>query len=136
MFSKQLGVAAAPFKRSSPSMLRVFTKYIPAFYGDMSLWKIHRCYLFVLICGRFRNNPALPPLLSEKLLQCSFWRFVDTRPIVLPRLRTHFADILMYTTTNYKRRSYLNTLISECMVCFADSLFKFLLLPPSPFLDP
>ena len=32
---------------------------------------------------------------------CSFWRFVDTRPIVRPRLRTHFADILnsqlMYT---------------------------------------
>ena len=71
VFSKQLGVAAAPFKRSSPSMLGVFTKYIPAFYGDMSLWKIHRCYLFVLICGRFRNNRALPPLLSEKLLRCS-----------------------------------------------------------------
>ena len=32
---------------------------------------------------------------------CSFWRFVDTRPIVRPRLHTHFADILnsqlMYT---------------------------------------
>ena len=32
---------------------------------------------------------------------CSFWRFVDTGPIVRPRLRTHFADILnsqlMYT---------------------------------------
>ena len=53
------------------------------------------------MCGRFRNNRALPPLLSEKLLQCSFWRFVDTQPIVRPRFRMHFADILnsqlMYT---------------------------------------
>ena len=58
------------------------------------------CYLFVLICGRFRNHRPLPPLPSEKLLQCFFWRFVDTRPIVWPRLRTHFTDIpnsqLMY----------------------------------------
>ena len=79
---------------------------------------------FTVICGRFRNHRAffLP---SEKLLQCSFWRSVDTRPIVLPRLRTHFADILMYTTTNDKRRSYLDTLISESMVSFADSPFKF-----------
>ena len=101
VFSKQFGVADAPFKRSSPSMLLVFTKYIPAFYGDMSLWKIHRSYLFVLICGRFRNHRALPPLPSEKLLQCCFWCFVDTRPIVQPRLRMHLADILnsqlMYT---------------------------------------
>ena len=37
VFSKQFWVAAAPFKHSSPSMLPVFTKYIPAFYGDMSL---------------------------------------------------------------------------------------------------
>ena len=60
--------AAAPFKRSSPSMLSIFTKYIPAFYGDMSLQKIHRygSYLFVLTCGRFRNHRALPPLPSEK----------------------------------------------------------------------
>ena len=92
VFSK----AAAPFKRSSPSMLSVFTKYIPAFYGDMSLLKIHHygSYLFVLICGRFRNYRALPSLRSEKRVQCSSWRFVDTRPIVRPRLRTHFADIL------------------------------------------
>ena len=88
--------AAAPFKRSSHSMLSIFTKYIPAFYGDMSLQKIHRygSYLFVLICGRFRNHRALSPLPSEKRVQYSFWRFVDTRPIVRPRLRTHFADIL------------------------------------------
>ena len=37
VFSKQFWVAAAPFKRSSPSMLSVFTKYIPALYGDMPL---------------------------------------------------------------------------------------------------
>ena len=37
IFSKQFWVAAAPFERSLPSMLPVFTKYIPAFYGDMSL---------------------------------------------------------------------------------------------------
>ena len=138
VFSKQLGVAGAPFKRSSPSMLRVFTKYIPAFYGDMSLWKIHRSYLFVLICGRFRNHRALLPLQSKKLLQYSFRRFVDTRPIVLPRLCTHFADILnsqlMYTV-QLLMRLYLDTLISERMISFADSLFKFLLLPPSRFLD-
>ena len=40
------------------------------------------------------SDRALPPLRSEKLLQYSFLRFADTRPIVRPRLRTHFADIL------------------------------------------
>ena len=30
-------VVAAPFKGSLPSMLPVFTKYIPAFYGDVPL---------------------------------------------------------------------------------------------------
>ena len=35
-------------------------------------------YLFVLICGRFRNHRALPPLPSEKLLQCFFfWHLVQ-----------------------------------------------------------
>ena len=47
------------------------------------------------------DHRALPPLRSEKLLQYCFWRFVDSRPIVRPRFRTHFADILnsqlMYT---------------------------------------
>ena len=96
VFAQQFWVAAAPFEHSSPLMLPVCTKYIPAFYGDMSLQKIHRygSYLFVLICGRFRNHRALPPLPSEKRVQCSSWRFVDTRPIVRPRLRTHFAGIL------------------------------------------
>ena len=37
MFSKQFWIAATPFKRSLPLMLPVFTKYIPAFYSDMSL---------------------------------------------------------------------------------------------------
>ena len=40
------------------------------------------------------------------------------------------------TTTNVKMRSYPDTLISESMVSFADSPFKFLLLPPSCILDP
>ena len=40
------------------------------------------------------------------------------------------------TTNNDKRRSYPDTLFSESMVSFADSPFKFLLLPPSRFLDP
>ena len=75
-----------------------------------------------------------------------FWgRFVDTRPIVRPRLPMHFADILngqlrstnVYsTTTNNERRSYLDTLISESMISFADSPFKFPLLPPSRLLGP
>lgn len=83
---------------------------------------------------KIKKHRALPPLPSEKLLHCySGWRFVDTRPIVRPRLRTHFAVILNSTTTNDKRRSYPDTLISNSMVSFADSLFKFLLLPPSRF---
>ena len=39
----------------------------------------------------------------------------------------------MYTA---QRRTYPDTLISESMVSFADSTFKFLLLPPSRCLDP
>ena len=35
-----------------------------------------------------------------------------------------------------KKRSYPDTLISESMVSFADSLFELSLLPPSRFLDP
>ena len=140
VFSQQFWVAAAPFEHSSSLMLPVFTKYIPEFYGDISLlWKIHRSYLFVLICVRFRNHRALPPLPSEKLLQCSFWRFAHTRPIVRPRLRTHFADTLnsqlMHTVQLLIIKGGL-TLISESMVSFADSPFKILLLPPSRFLDP
>ena len=39
-------------------------------------------------------------------------------------------------TNNDKRRSYPDTLISKSLVSFADLPFKFLLLPPSHFLDP
>ena len=83
----------------------------------------------------------MPPKRSVKLLQYSFWRFVDTLPIVRSKLRTHFAEptvnVNMYTVqlTNDKIRSYPDTLISESMVSFADSPFKFPLLPPSRFLD-
>ena len=59
------------------------------------------------------------------------------------RLRTHVADILnsqptnVYcTTTNDKRWPYPDTLISENMVSFADSPFKFLLLPHRTFYIP
>ena len=69
---------------------------------------------------------------------CSFWRFVDTRPIVWPRLSTHFADILnsqlMYMVQLLIIKGGLS-LISESMVSFADSPFKILLLPPSRFLQ-
>ena len=94
MFSKQFWATAAPFERNSPSRFPVFTKYIPAFYGALSLWKICRSYSFVLICGWFRKHRTLPPLRSEKLLQYFFWHFVDARPIVRPRLPVHFADTL------------------------------------------
>ena len=95
----------------------------------------------LFICGRFRNHRALRPLPSEKLLQCSFWCFVDTQPIVWSRLRTHFAGILnsqlMYTVQLLIVKGGLTltavTLISESMVSFADSPFKFLLLPPLRF---
>ena len=68
-----------------------------------------------------------------------FWG--DTRPIIRPRLRTHFADIqnsqLMYTVKLlYERWPYPVTLISKSMVSLADSPFKFPLLSPSRFLDP
>ena len=78
---------------------------------------------------------------SDKLVQCSFWRFVDTPPIVRPRLRTHFADILksqlVYTVQLKMIKGGLTLILffSESMVSFADSPFKFLLLLPSPFLD-
>ena len=96
MFSRQFWAAAALFEPSSPSMLPVFTKYIPAFYGAMTLWlwKTHRKYLFVLICERFRNNRALSPLQSENLSQYSFWHFVEIQLIVWPGFCTHFTDIL------------------------------------------
>ena len=40
------------------------------------------------------SHRASQPLRSEKQLQYSLLRSADTRPIVRPRLRTHFADIL------------------------------------------
>ena len=130
VFSKQLGVAAAPFKRSSPSMLSVFTKYIPAFYGDMSLQKIHRYGSYL---SSFVEDLETPE-------PCRLYRrFVDTLPIVRPRLRTHFADILksqlVYTVQLKMIKGGLTLILffSESMVSFADSHFKFPLLPPSRF---
>ena len=84
-----------------------FTTYIPAFYGSKRPCHYTRfavvIYLssFVEDSENTEDHRALPPLRSEKLLQYCFWRFVDSRPIVRPRFRTHFADILnsqlMYT---------------------------------------
>ena len=116
----------------------------------MSLYKIHHGYLWVIYLSSFvedsentEDHRALLPSRSKKLLQYCFWRFVDSRPIVRPRFHTHFADILnsqlMYTVQLLminKRRSYPDSLISESMVSFTDSPFKFPLLPPSRFLDP
>ena len=103
MFSQQFWVVDAPFERSSPSRLqfsRVFTKYIPASYGAKRPCHYTRFTVFIHLPSFVEDSEntedhwALPPLRSEKLLQYYFWRFVDTRPIVLPRFRKHFADIL------------------------------------------
>ena len=108
MFSKQFLVADVPFERSSPSRLPVFTKYIPAFYSAKRPCHYTR-FTVVIHLSSFmedsentKDHRVLPPLRSEKLLQYSLCRFVDTRAIVRPRFRTHFADILpnsqlMYT---------------------------------------
>ena len=85
----------------------------------------------------------MPPLRSEKLLQYSFWRFVDTQPIVRSRnLRTHFAyhlsSQLMDTVQLLllmKGALILISFISESIVFWGDSPFKFSLLPPSCVLD-
>ena len=113
----------------------------------MSLYKIHCSYSLVLICGRFskkktEDHRVLSPLRSEKLLQYSFWRFVDTRPIVWPRFRRHFADILnsqlMYTVQLLMIKAGLTLRLSfpKARFYFADSPFKFPLLPISHVIDP
>ena len=82
------------------------------------------------------------PLPSEKLLQCSFLLFVDTQSIVRLRLPTHFADIpnsqVMYAVQLLMIKGGLTLILSflKAWFLFADSPFKFLLLPPSRFLDP
>ena len=92
VFSKQFCVAAAPFtfeartfhKKSqsftAPCHCRRFTEglHISSFAED----------------SIFRKHRAFPRLRSEKLLQYSFCRFADTRPILRPMLHTHFAEIL------------------------------------------
>ena len=115
MFSKQFWVVDAPFERSSPSRLQ-FSQHIsqrftepsghviiqdsPWLFMGPGLWVIYLSS-FVEDSENTEDHRALPPLRSEKLLQYCFWRFVDSRPIVRPRFRTHFADILnsqlMYT---------------------------------------
>ena len=96
-------VAAAPFKFSLPSMLPVFTKYIPAFFTATYHYRRFTVviYLSSFVEGSETTEPCRLYRVKNCYKLCSFWRFVDTRPIVWPRLRTHFADILnsqlMYT---------------------------------------
>ena len=58
-------------------------------------------YLSSFVEGSETTEPCRLYRVKNCYKLCSFWRFVDTRPIVRPRLRTHFADILnsqlMYT---------------------------------------
>ena len=102
----------------------------------------YRRFTVVVHLSSFVEDSETPSLVAftEKLLQYSHWRFVDTQPIVRSRLHNHFADILnsqlTCTTTDDKRRSYPETLIFKSMVSLADSSFKFPLLPLSRFLDP
>ena len=124
------------FHKIYPSVLR--------HQAVMSLY-IHRSYSFVLICGRFRKHQGPPSLAT-----CMEWKTVT---IILfgalymyGRLSSQASHTLHWhseyptdvyiATTNDKRRSYPDPLISESMVSFADSPFKFLLLLPSRFLDP
>ena len=96
----------------------------------MSLYKIHRSYSFVPICGRFRKHRGPPSLAAF-----TEWKTVTILFLALCRYTADCPPEDVYSTiTNDKRRSY--TLISEGMVSLADSLFKFPFLPPSRFLDP
>ena len=102
----------------------------------------YRRFTVVVHLSSFVEDSETPSLVAftEKLLQYSHWRFVDTRPVVQSRLHNHFADILnsqlTCTTTDDKRWSYPETLIFKSMVSLADSPFKFPLLSLSRFLDP
>ena len=89
----------------------------------MTLYQIHR-YLssFVGDSENTEDHQVLPPLRSEKLLQYSFWHFGDIRPIVRPRFRTHFADILnsqlMYTGQLLMIKGGLTLILSFPKACF------------------
>ena len=51
-------------------------------------------YLSSFVEGSETTKPCCLYRVKNCYWQCSFWRFVDTRPIVRPRLRTHVVDIL------------------------------------------
>ena len=122
--------------------------YIPAFYGAKRPCHYKRFTVvihlssFVEDSENTEDHRALPPVRSEKLLQLFFLALYRSRPIVRPRFCTHFADILnsqlMYTVQLLMIKGGLTLIliISESMVSFADSPFKFPWLPPSRFLDP
>ena len=122
MFSKQFWVADAPFECSSPSRLPVFTKYILTFYGAKRPCHYTRFAVVIHLSSFVQDSEnaedhwALSPSQSEKLLQYSFWPFVDTQPIVRPRFRMHFADILnsqlMYTVQLLMIKGSLTLILS------------------------
>ena len=97
----------APFERSSPLRLPVFTMEDFENAEDHSRGVLP--YMgYIGTCRRirygFRGSRSLNGVSFLTLsILCSypFWRFVDTRLIVRPRFCTHFADILnsqlMYT---------------------------------------
>ena len=76
MFSKQFWIAVALFERSSPSIFPVFTKYIPAFYGDM-----------------IQKPPSIAAFNEWKTVTM-FFMGLCRYTANCPRLRTHFTDIL------------------------------------------
>ena len=66
---------------------------------------------------RFRNHRGLAALIEWKTVTMFFWRFyIDTQPIVRPRLVTHFAGILnsqlMYTVQLLMIKSGLTATLS------------------------
>ena len=58
----------------------------------------------------------------------SFWRFVDTQPIVRPRFRTHFADIpnsqLMYSVKLLMIKGGLTLMLSFPKACFLSRICR------------
>ena len=110
MFSKQFWVVDGPFEHSSPSRLQ-FSQNTSQRFTAPSVHVVIQLTRFTVVIHLFSfvddsqtprtTEPCCLYVRSEKLLQYSFGGFVDTRPIVRPRFRTHFADIpnsqLMYT---------------------------------------
>ena len=92
-FSKQFWVAATPFEGSSHSRLPLFTNIfqnftVPCHFRNFNVV----IYLFSFV--EDSETLSLAAFTEWKTVTIFFWCFVDTRPNVQLRLRTHFADIL------------------------------------------